>query len=599
MKKTLFIAFVFLGMFSSVWSQEKKIAKAHTYYENYAYIEAIAIYSELVESGTVTTVILKNLANAYYFNAKYSEAAKWYQQFFEHIEGKSPSIYFLRYSQSLRATGKNKMAAKWYNKYFQRINLGNNFSIESYLSFIQKNSGRYHIKNLKINTDEIDFGGGVHKGNLIYASTKRNGLLAPKSSWEGLHYLNLFAANIIMNDFLEMDSIGSSKKIEGKINTKFHESSACFSANGKTMYFTRSNVSPVEISKGKAQKLKIYRAVWKNGEWTEVEDLSINNDFYSNAHPTLNADETKLYFVSDRPGGYGETDLYVVEILQNGDLGMVRNLGGKVNTLGRETFPFITTDNELYFSSNGHYGLGGLDVFYINLNDQSADRIHIWNVGKPINSSADDFAFTIDNKSKKGFFSSDRQGEHTKGYSDIYSFVEIRKINDTIIFQMRVDVSNAETANIPIKKSEPKITISENRKKKSTNKITPKKIKPGKDVAQILDVTLYFGFDESKIDSQAMEVLKKIMIFMKKHPEIKISIRSHTDSRGSDSYNMQLSEKRAKSTMQSLIDQGISKNRLIVKGYGETRLVNNCSNSIPCAEEEHRNNRRSEFIVVE
>lgn len=599
MKKTLFIAFVFFGMFSFCWSQEKEIAKADTYYENYAYIEAIEIYSKLVENGTVTTDILKNLANAYYFNAKYSEAAKWYQQFFEQLKDKASPVYFLRYSQSLQAMGKNKMAADWYDKYLQGMDLANNLSTKNYLSFIQKNSGRYHIKNLRINTDGIDFGGRVHRGNLIYASTKKKSLFTSKSSWEGLHYLNLFVANIIKKDFSEIDLVGPSKEIEGKINTKFHESSACFTADGKTMYFTRSNVSPEEVSIGKAQKLKIYRAIWKNGEWTEIEDLSINNDFYSNAHPTLNSDETKLYFASDRPGGYGETDLYVVEILPNRDLGRVKNLGEKINTLGRETFPFITTDNELYFSSNGHYGLGGLDVFYINLNHRDSGRTHILNVGKPINSSVDDFAFTIDNKSKKGFFSSNRQGKHTKGYSDIYSFVEIRKIKDTLIFQTSTEVANTETANIPVKKNKPKIMVSENRKKKSTNETTREKIKPGKDLAQILDVTLYFGFDESEIDPQATEALKKIVVFMKEHPTVKISIRSHTDSRGSDGYNMRLSEKRAISTMRGLMNHGIAKNRLTAKGYGEMRLVNNCSNGIPCTEGEHKNNRRSEFIVVE
>lgn len=639
-------AFIFM-----TFGQDRKIRKANEKYNNYGYIDAAEIYEDVLSSGYVSAEILQKLGNTYYFNANYEKAEEYYEQLFSLEKGENLSPeYYLRYSQSLRALGNQSDAEKWFDMYADKVDLsGSLASAIDYMELIEKNSGRYQIKNLDINTEGIDFGGSTHNGRLVYASTRDTGVfMKRRSAWDGLSFLDLYGIQIEETDLTQLDQIsGDSDKISGSVNTKFHESSACFTKDGKTMYFTRNNVSPEELSKKEAQKLKIYRATLKEGEWTDIEDLSINSDYYSNAHPTLSVDERKLYFASDRSSTRGQTDIYVVSIDEEGVLGTPKNMGDKINTAGKETFPFVSNNNELYFSSDGHFGLGGLDVFYIQLdNPDSEDGLgNLLNIGKPINSSADDFAFTIDVDTKKGFFSSNRETNESKGYDDIYSFLEEEKIKDlleTIIYGKvidketqepialaKIEILNAKNEvlkevktdslgeykvnvdrykNYLVRASEKKYDTDEKpveTKEEKTevnfelqrNQIT---LEPGKDLAKVLNIPIiYFDFDKSNIREDAAIELQKVIAAMKKYPNLKIDIRSHTDSRGSDTYNKALSERRAKSTRAYIISKGISADRLTAKGYGESRLVNNCSNGVPCSKEKHQANRRSEFVIVE
>lgn len=639
MKNTinLIIAHLILGVILSN-AQGGKLKKANEKFNQFAYIDAAEIYLDVAESGYKSEELFKKLGDTYYFNAKYVDAARWYGELLELTESIMP-IYYLRYSQSLKAIGKDDISAQWFDKYAIKANLsGKEFeNAEGYLQIIEENSSRYTMEHLNINTKGKDFGGTLIDNKFVFASTKTKGRVSEKNrnAWDGLSYLDLYTA--LIN---EDGSLGEPVKLQGDVNTKFHESSAVFTKDGKTMYFTRNNTSPkIKRSKKEIQYLKIYRASLVNGKWINIEDLSINGDNYSTAHPTLNPSENKLYYVSDMPPSKGQTDLFVVTINKDGTLGKPTNLGEKINTKGRESFPYITRDNELYFSSDGHYGLGGYDVFYVKLKGNGYTG-SLLNVGEPVNSSFDDIAFVIDDH--KGYVSSNRFGG--QGYDDIYSFIEtkdIKELTKSKVFGVVtdketkellsnavitiVDEDNKEFASLQTDVNGYYVTevdrsasyiikalkdeyggddvfSKKNKKEREHNFELSRnvfKVKEGDDIAKLLNIIIYFDFDKSYIRQDAALELEKIIAVMKQNPTIKLDVRSHTDSRANDAYNMRLSQRRNVSTLQYIIEQGgISANRLIGRGYGETLLINTCGNDIECSEEMHQANRRSEFVII-
>ncbi|MEN2403194.1 flagellar motor protein MotB, partial [Flavobacterium sp. MC2016-06] len=215
--------------------------------------------------------------------------------------------------------------------------------------------------------------------------------------------------------------------VKGDVNTRYHQSTPAITKDGKTMYFTRSNYIEGKLGADKegTTYLKIYAAKNVKGEWKEVMELPypINSDGYSSAHPALSPDETELYFVSDRNNNFGNSDLYVVSLKKGGVIGNdVKKLSDEINTLGRETYPFVDESGILYFSSDGHPGFGGLDVFAAQKDVNGV--YHVVNAGDEVNTISDDFGYVIQSESRKGFFSSNRTGN-----DDIYGFTETRLLN--------------------------------------------------------------------------------------------------------------------------------------------------------------------------
>lgn len=409
------------------------------------------------------------------------------------------------------------------------------------------------------------------------------------------------------------------------------------------MYFTRNNFLDGKRGKDdqKITLLKLYKADFDNGKWTNIIELPFSSNQYSTAHPALSIDEKKLYFASDMPGSLGQSDLYSVTINNDGSFGKPENLGATINTEGRETFPFISEDNELYFTSDGRSGLGGLDVFVSKINSDETFTT-VQNVGAPINGKRDDFAFIINSKNRNGFFSSNREGGN--GNDDIYGFTETQKllceeilkgiivdlesnkvldnakvillddqfktISETITgadgsYQFNVDCGKTYHVRVSKEEYETKetpVTIKEVTGETNLIIQLEKRIKPittGTDLAKTLDIPIiYFDLDKSFIRKEAAFELEKIIMVMQQYPKMKIDVRSHTDSRQTFKYNIALSDRRAKSTIQWLIKNGIAPNRLTGKGYGESQLVNKCSDGVSCTEAEHQLNRRSEFIIV-
>jgi outer membrane protein OmpA-like peptidoglycan-associated protein/tetratricopeptide (TPR) repeat protein len=647
LKSLLIFMLLFFGN-NTLLSQEKKLKKAKEQYDKYQYIDAQETYLKVAKKGYKGADLFMNLGDSYYFNSQFEEALKWYKELVNSYPDQVEPEYYFRYAQTLKAV-ENYQESDTYMQKFAAANADDLraklfLDEPDYLKRIDFQSGRFEIENASVNSSFVEFGTAFYGKNIVFSSS-RDTLIFKKAihQWNGEAFLNLFEATY--------DSVNSNfskiKRFDQKINSKFHESTPVFTKDTRTIYFTRNNFEEGKLGRDQrgTNKLKIYRS-YKNpeGGWTTPQDLPFNSDEYSVAHPTLSSDEKTLYFSSDMPGGKGRSDLYEVAINDDGSFGAPKNLGGTINTEGKETFPFIGADGELYFSSDGHMGLGGLDVYVTKVNPQTDKEKLVVNVGKPINGPKDDFAFIIDENTKKGYFSSNREGG--KGSDDIYSFTELEDLKDFCETTIAGLVTDKDTNEVL---PETKVSIYDSNnnliqsfvvgdeatysqlvecessyfvraEKEEYNTLeklvntsdisqtidTPlaleKKIKTadvGDDLTKILALKpIYFGFNGYTIRSDAKIELAKVIEVMNQYANMKLEIRAHTDSYGEDQYNLYLSEKRAEATVNYMIDNGISADRLTGKGYGETQLVNNCGNESNCEKDKHQLNRRSEFIIV-
>ncbi|GGD02185.1 OmpA family protein [Hyunsoonleella pacifica] len=632
MKKRIYILSVLtVFMFGVLNAQKGKVSTAVKKYDKLSYVDSRAILLELANKEDASFEVVEKLANAFYFNSEMEDASKWYAKLIEISSNTYPENYF-RYAQTLKALGKYKEADDVFRT-FATLRPDDSRGIEflnntNYLDAIETMSQDYILENLDINTSFSDFGASLNDGNLVFASSRDQD--EKIYNWNAQPFLDIF----------ELDVEGNIQEIKGDINTKYHESSTAYTKDGNTVYFTRNNFFNGKFKKNSenTHALKIYKATLIDGMWTNVKSLPFNDDEYSVAHPTLSVDEKKLYFASDMPGTNGMSDIFVVDINEDGTYGDPLNLGSKINTEGRENFPFVSDKGVLYFSSDGHLGLGGLDVFSIEVNDLKTGVLK--NVGKPINSPKDDFAYIINETTRKGYISSNRKGG--KGDDDIYSFeipdckyditgivvnkktseilvnadIVLKDENNNILESVKSDNSGKFEFNLSCKEQ---TYIIEAQKEKFEDDFTdftvktgnsgenlklalePSAAKIGTDLALLLNLNpIYFDYDKSFIRPDAEIELAKVIKYMKEYPSVKIDVRSHTDSRGRDAYNMSLSQRRNKSTREYIINEGgISADRISGRGYGETRLTNRCSNGVKCSKTEHQANRRSEFIVVE
>lgn len=616
------LAFVVSGLFA----QERQIKKANTMYEKLEYIEALEMYTDLVEKGVEDADLLRKLGDAYYFNAKYKDAAEWYAKAFA-LDNNPPVKYDFRYGQVLKAVGQmdegDVYLEKFHNNHFAQYTPSSD-----YMSSIEKNNGKFSIEKVNFNSEYSDYPAFLDDGLLYVISADKSN---KTNAW------NEESASDIYR--------GTALEALGKpINTKYNEGSLVITKDGQTLYFTRNDYVDRKLGKdsGKVTRLKLLRSD-KNvdGEWSEPKDLPFNSNEYSVGHPALSADESKLYFVSDMPEGMGGTDLYESEIFEDDTYGIPVNLTA-FNTMGNEMFPFVDENDTFYYSSNGRSNIGGLDVFYAKTNkDGVFDSPQ--NIGKPINSSYDDFAFVINEQT--GYFASNRDVEN----DDIYSFNQLEELEDpcSVVFEGMVQDLNTgqpipdahlvfingyleevgqtktdaygrysfgdeECGNVVIiQASEEQYFPSETMVSGVGGGVVQTDIQLNKpdpireviesgavtDLAIFID-PIYFDLNKSHIRPDASIELDKIVSIMNQHPTLEIDVRSHTDSRAPDAYNKALSERRAQSTINYIVEQGISRSRLTGRGYGETQLVNRCSNGVKCSDYEHEQNRRSEFIIT-
>ncbi|MFC0605275.1 OmpA family protein [Winogradskyella pulchriflava] len=642
-----YICIAFVGMFAlSTYAQNGKIQSVKDDYRDFAYVKTSEVLLEVANKGYKSVDLFQKLANSYYFNNDMENAAKWYGELMAMNEVIDPEYYF-RYALALKGIENYEDSDKWMKKFHELKPddlRGKAFlSSVDYRSNIEEAS-RDDIEphNLEINTELSDFGTTEYENGIVFASARGGGR---KYRWNEEPYLDLYSAEKTENGFGEVTEIG------GKVNTKYHESSAVFSPNGKYMFFTRNNFFRLKYKEDDTgiNRLQLYRATLsEDGTWDEIHKVHFNSEDYSVAHPALNLTGSRLYFASDMPGTFGQSDIFVVDVNDDGTLGEPENLGSSINTEGQESFPFINTNGDLFYSSTGFPGLGGLDVFKSEGLDQKVSTsknrsFPIENVGKPVNSAFDDFGYYENLVTKRVYFSSNREGG--KGSDDIYTFEVPEceqlvagtvqdKNTDELIPNATVILFDGEGNELERKtvgadaafefqlECEKEYLIRGEKETYASDEkrfTTPKKkqelqlqlllekdvqeINPCDDLAKILDIPIiYFDFDKFNIRYDAEIELQKVLAVLNKYPTMKIDIRSHTDCRATMAYNERLSENRAQSTRKYLIDNGIAADRLTAKGYGESQLVNDCgcepTNESNCTEEEHQLNRRSEFIIT-
>ncbi|MEW7290745.1 OmpA family protein [Aquimarina sp. 2304DJ70-9] len=637
----------------TIFSQhEKRLEKADENFNRFAFVDAREIYLKVAEKGYESVDLFKKLGDSYYFNAELDQAVVWYEKLMTKYSNEVDPEYIFRYSQCLKNVKRYDEADKMMEK-FNELSTNDQraeffVSTRDYLNFIELQSGKFRLLKLTTNSKYSDYAPSFNnQGQLVFASSRGGtGMSKTVHEWNEMPFLNLFSSDIIeANGILK-----TPKRVKGKINSKFHESSTSFSKDGQTVYFTRNNYTKRKLGRNTEGNilLKVYRATLDEGVYKNIEELPFNSDEYSVAHPALSADGKKLYFASDMPGSKGLSDLYVIDVHEDGTFGEPKNLGDHINTEGRETFPYSSDSGRLYFASDGHVGLGGLDVFVAV---PEGDGLSIpYNVGKPVNGSTDDFTFVLNEDTKIGYFASNRTGG--KGYDDIYSFKQTGELitscnqyvsgvvtdsnskeivsdaevillddNNNELQRAKTDDKGAYKFDLECEtkyivratKSEyaptevllPTNNVLEYEYKLplqiSKGGLDDKEVKEGDDLAKLLALqTIYFDLNKSNIRSDAEVELQKIIVTLQEYPQLKIDIRSHTDSRAGDDYNMYLSERRAQSTIKYIVKKGgIKASRVTGRGYGETNLVNDCGNNKKCSNDEHQLNRRSEFIVVQ
>jgi outer membrane protein OmpA-like peptidoglycan-associated protein/tetratricopeptide (TPR) repeat protein len=640
--KIIYLVLLTITTLSS-YSQAGRVAKAEKDYNKYAYIDAIKTYERIYEKGYKSDDMLLKLGNAYYFNAELEKAAKYYTELYTSKEDQDAEFYY-RYAQSLRATKDYTKADAMMDKFNAKSGNDSRGKLfaknRDYLAEIQKNSGRYTIENAGINSEYSDYGPAYMGTKVIFSSARDTGNFSKrKHTWTGQNFTNLYGA-----DLSDDGTLGAVDKFGKKLNSKFHESTPAFSKDGKTVYFTRNNfLDKRGYDANKVTLLKIYKATLVEDKWTDITELPFNGDAFQTAHPALSPDGKTMYFASDREGTIGKSDIFKVKINDDGSFGEPVNAGPAINTEGRETFPFVTAKNELYFASDGQPGLGGLDIFIAQIKEDGSIKEAL-NVGAEANSPKDDFALIINTDTNKGFLSSNRDGGN--GSDDIYKFVEKKPIwckqslfgvitdEDTKLPLANVKVTLSDEKFNKIKETttdaagkyeftevecgkkyyvkaeledyttkEPAVILKDENGETELNielKTTVKKVNIGDDLGKTLALKIiYFDLDKWNIRPDATLELVKVLAVLEQYPKMKINIRSHTDCRATADYNDKLSKNRAKSTKDWLIKSGIAADRLTSEGLGEKELINKCADNVQCTEEEHQLNRRSEFIITD
>lgn len=611
-------------------AQNKDTKKADKHFARFEFVDAAESYNKLVENGEGDTYIYSRLAESYYNIFNTVEAERWYAKTLESSD--NPEIVY-KYAQMLKANGKYQESNEQMERFASMRPSDDRATAfrknPDYLPKILEQGKKFNVQNADFNSEQSDFGGTLHDGKLYITSGRNDN--RKTYGWNDQPFLDIYS--------LTKNSDGSYQAAElanDKINTRFHEGIVSFTPDNKTMYFSRESYfekayEKDSLSKVRYSQLYLFKATKLGGDWDTVESLAINSENYSVKNPSVSTDGKTLYFASNMPGGFGDFDIYRAAINEDGTLGEPVNLGQKVNTEGQEMFPYISSNNTIYFSSNGHLGLGGMDVFYTKEIDGKMAPIR--NVGIPVNSNADDFAFSIDEETEEGFVSSNREGG--KGSDDIYAIKKLQPLCDVLISATVLDDKTREPlsgASVSLYDAEGNKVVS-----KTTNAegiaefiveceedtelevvmdgFDSKKVpvkgsnEEQNDVQISLDpieklivddkielAPIYFEYDKSNITAQAAFELDKLVQIMNKYPDLVINATSHTDYIGSNSYNLRLSDRRAKTTVQYVISKGIDSERISGVGKGETEPKVDCGTN--CTDEERQLNRRSEFIIV-
>ena len=618
--KKIYIVASALFLSTGVMAQNKDTKEADKLYDRLEYVDAAKAYSKLVENGKADGYVYKQLADSYFnvFNTK--EAATWYAKA---VESTQDAETHFRYAQMLKAEGNTKAAdaqmeqfAKMEPNDARAKAFKNN---PNYLTVLKSQSKQYDAVKSDVSSDKADFGAVLTNNNEVFFASARN-TARKASGMDDQPYLDLYKAT------RNADGTLSQATEVAELNTKWHDGPAAISADGNTMYYGSESFNESEFQKNKEKKLKfgqiyLYKATKNGDKWANSKPLPFNSKEYSVRNPSISKDGKTLYFSSDMPGGLGGEDIWKVSV-DGETYGTPVNLGSNVNTEANESFPSMQDDDVLFFSSNGRQGFGGYDVFKQNTNTNEKAS----NVGEPVNSQKDDFAFSYNLQKNVGYFSSNREGN-----DDIYQAnavcgvdaivlvkdAETGKLlsgaNVTVVNNKGIEKGNQvsnemgearfgidceQVANFNASRSgyengTATMEKSPNGVKTIVLNMTP--IKPIITETEVILQAIYFEYNKSNITAEGAEELDKLVKVMNEYPNMVIDAKSHTDNRGADNYNLKLSDRRAKSTVQYIVSKGIAKNRITGSGMGETQPKVACTD---CTEEQHAQNRRSEFLIV-
>ena len=618
--KNLYITLSFVMVSGMLSAQNQYTKSADKLFNRYEYVDAAKEYLKLAEGSKADSYVYKQLAESYYnvFNTK--EAVKWYAKV---VEQKQDAETYYKYAQMLKAEGNFKEADQQMQQFAQLApndQRAKTFvSKPNYLPELQGQTKLYDVAKSDISSDKTDFGAVLTNDNNIYFASSRN-TSRKTNSWNEEPYLDIYKAtynaNGTISDAVAVDNI----------NTKWHDGPVSITSDGTTMYYGSESFNEKEFTKDKPKnakfgKIYLYKATKEGDNWGNIKPLPFNNKGYDVRNPSISKDGKTLYFSSNMPGGFGGEDIWKVAVNAD-EYGTPENLGQKVNTEANESFPFITEDNILFFSSNGKTGFGGLDVFKMDLN-KGTEAI---NVGEPVNTSKDDFAFTYNTTKKVGFFSSNRGGNDDIFKADpvcnVQALIRVKDAKTGIVIEgatvMLVDekqttITNQTTAfngetlssllcntsySAQVSKQGYESGVFEVAKAENDQVVVEALLNPIMPIITENEVILqpiYFEYDKSNITAEGAAELNKLVMVMNEYPNMVIFAKSHTDSRGSDKYNINLSDRRAKATVQYLISKGIAKDRISGQGFGESEPKVACKS---CTEEEHAQNRRSEFLIV-
>lgn len=635
---------VIMLVFSMANAQEQPGLRdrAEQLYRRYEYANAIPLYLKLTDSKRPRLGDLERLADCYVRLNDYESAENWYARLIVHED--SPAENRIAYGEVLKANGKYAEARKQLEAYATQT--GNRDRVALQIAGCDSavvwmaDPTVHKLRNEGVNTSLSEFS-VFPMGNRVYYTGEPDGYMRGTGTygWTGNSFLRVYTAdraadNTLTNPVMAVSEIN---------NAPYHLGPVAADATGDTLFVTRTYAGK-EGERSREDKknylthnLELYCYTRNNdGSWSVAPFVHNNVQEYSLGHATLSDDGNTLYYVSDMPGGYGGTDIWYSERQPDGSWGRPVNAGETINSGGNELFPNVGPENTLYYSSDGFAGMGGLDVF------RTVGGKQRWtkplNLRYPVNSSGDDFAYILTFDGEEGiagYLASNRKGG--RGGDDIYSFTYEKP---KIVLLLRGTTSDKQTgdriaATVTLFDGEREIVarkssggsgtfeflLDRNRaytvlgQREGYHADSAKASTMGMTTSDTLEVALllepmfevgktfeleniYYDFDKHTIRPDAAAILDELLRTLRDNPTLKIELSSHTDSRGSDAYNEALSQRRAQSAVDYLVSRGIARERMVAKGYGESKLVNRCADGVACSSAEHQANRRTEVTVL-
>ena len=590
---TLFLS---IFLFSAAHAQMKFFNEAEETYQAGQFFKAVDLYRDAydkIQGSAIKDEITFKIAECYRKSGQPRKAELWYSKAIKK-DYDNPLIY-LYHANALKTNEKFEEAIEQYKQY-QELKPDDPRGERGVKSCTmakkwKENPNGYNVtKQRFLNSTERDFCPAFAKAeyNEIYFTTSREECTGDEThGGTGEHFTDIF--------YSQKDVSGrwsDPEPIPGEVNTEVEEGAPSFTGNYSTMYFTRC-----EVDKNKKMGCTIFRTVKENGEWENPEPLTLTADSLVAAHPAITDDGSTLYFVSNRPGGYGKLDIWKVN--RKGDSwSSPVNLGDQVNTPGNEMFPFIHPDGTLYFSSDYHLGMGGLDIFKATV--QGNGSYNVENMRYPINSTHDDFGIIFEAEKERGYFSSSREGD-----DEIFSFV-LPPLKFSIEGVVKDKKSEKPIQNAQVKlvgsdgmtmssqtgedgqfkfmlRPETDYVFVASKKKFLTNKAnvsttgleSSKVFKPEVLLSSIEEPielpNIFYDYDDWSLRPESKKALDQLVETLRDNPRVIIELRAHTDFRGEHGYNIELSTKRAQSVVNYLIDHGIDPERLRAKGYAATK----------------------------